>query len=177
MILTLSEAQAINPDVTQADLDGFEAAVRHLTNNNFQKAQVRAGNLTLSGHTITIGNGETTGIRVGDTVEINDTKYNDGLYVVGSLTTKTITVTQTLPFISEVPSFGIVTLVVYPADVVKGVKQLIEYDLKMADKLGIKSETIARMSVTYYDVNASDNAEGYPGALLSFLKKHKRMRW
>ncbi len=48
-----------------------------------------------------------------------------------------------------------------------GIEEL--YDLKsMGAKLGIKSESIARMSITYYDVNASDNIEGFPAAKFSF---------
>jgi hypothetical protein len=177
MILKLTDAQAIDPNITQGDLDAFEIAVRKITNNNFQNIQARGSRLILSGQLITIEIGTTKGIRVGDTIEINDTMYNDGLYVVASMQEKSITVEGPRSFIDEVAKIGIVTLVNYPADIIKGVKQLIEYDLKMRDKIGIKSETIARMSVTYYDMTATENAEGYPIALLSFLKKYKKMRW
>lgn len=47
----------------------------------------------------------------------------------------------------------------------------------MAGKIGIKSETISRMSTTYYDMTATENTDGYPSALLSFLKKYEKMRW
>lgn len=70
-----------------------------------------------------------------------------------------------------------VTLVNYPPDIKRGVKKLIQYDKKMSGKIGIKSETISRMSTTYYDVNAAENIEGYPVSLLSFLKKYERIRW
>ena len=69
------------------------------------------------------------------------------------------------------------TLVQYPADVTRGIKKLIAYDKKMASKIGIKSESISRMSTTYYDVNASENIDGYPASLLSFLTKYEKMRW
>lgn len=177
MILTLASAHAIDPQVTPNDLDAFEQAVRALTNNKFQQINVRASDLSLSGKIITINDGSTMGLRVNDTVEINYTMYNDGLYVVSALTDTTITVMSSENFIEELAINAIVTLVKYPADIVKGIEKLIEYDLKMSDKIGIKSETIARMSVTYYDVNANDNAEGYPAALLSFLRKYKKMRW
>ena len=177
MILTLSDAIAINPSVTQSDLDAFEQSVRALTHNNFQEINTRGYELTLTGQIITIGRGSTDGIRVGNTVEINDTKFNNGLYVVKTLTSNTIEVEGSVAFINESTTEGIVTLIKYPADIHKGVKKLIEYDLNMGGKTGIKSETISRMSVTYYDVNAAENVDGYPAALLSFLKKYKKMRW
>lgn len=177
MILTIPDAQAINTNITQSDLDAFEQAVRALTHNNFQDFNVRGYELTLTGYTITMARGSTTGLRVGDTVEINDTKYNNGLHVVKTLTLTGIEVESTTPFIDETCKEGIVTKVAYPADIIKGVKKLIEYDVKMGGKAGIKSETISRMSVTYYDVNSTENVDGYPAALLSFLKKYKKMRW
>ena len=177
MILKLIEAQAINANITQSDLNAFEQAMRALTHNNFQDFNVRGYELTLTGYTITMARGSTTGLRVGGTVEINDTKYNNGLYVVKTLTLTGIEVEETTPFIDETCKEGIVTKVAYPADIIKGVKKLIEYDVKMGGKAGIKSETISRMSVTYYDVNANENVDGYPAALLSFLKKYKKMRW
>lgn len=181
MILKLTEAQAIDPAIKQGDLDAFETSIRELTHNKFQKVNVRASNLTIENYTIELGEGTTLGMRVGDTIEINDTLYNDGLYVIKTLGATTITIDEVVAgskqFISETAKDAIVTLVHYPADIVKGVKSLIEYDLKMADKVGIKSETISRMSVTYYDVNATDNAEGYPKALLDFIRKYEKMRW
>lgn len=177
MILKLTDAHVIDPNITQDDLDAFETAIRELTNNNFQKINVRASDLTLGNTTIEVVEGTTTGMRVGDTIEINETMYNDGLYVIATVSPTTITIEGTITFIAETARDGIVTLIHYPADIVKGVKKLIEYSLQMADKVGIKSETISRMSVTYYDVNATDNAEGYPKALLDFIKKYEKMRW
>lgn len=179
MILKLIEAKSINPNIEQVDLDAFEQAVRTLTNNNFQQTHIRARDLEFSdGDKITIHFSYTSGIKVGDTIEVNYSRYNDGLYVIKSFTDNIITVeTPSRPFFDEVNRDAIATLVMYPADIVKGVKKLIEYDVKMASKVGIKSETISRMSVTYYDVNSTENVDGYPAALLSFLKKYKKMRW
>lgn len=178
MILKIDVAQAIDPNITQDDLNAFEAMVREITNNNFQKTNVRGYDLTLMEDTITINFGDTVGMMVGDTIEVNGTTYNDGLYVIKSLTLTSIVIeTPTRPLTHESAKGAIVTLVLYPADIIKGVKGLIEYGVKMGDKVGIKSETISRMSVTYYDVNASDNAEGYPKAMLSFLDKYIKMRW
>lgn len=177
MIIKLSDAQAIDLAIKQEHLDAFEQAVRALTNNNFQDTNVRARSLQFAAKTISIQNGHTTGLRIGDTVEINDSLYNNGLYTIGALTNSTITVDSTRDFIAETAPNAIVTRVNYPADVLTGVQKLIQYDKSMAHKAGIKSETISRMSVTYYDVNAAENTDGYPAALLSFLKKYRKMRW
>ena len=177
MILKLTDAQTIDAAIKQEDLDAFEQAIRALTNNNFQDINVRASDLTLTGKTITIARGSTVGLRVGDTVEINDTLYNNGLYQIKTISPGEIEIEGAREFIDETARFAIVTKVSYPADIVRGVKKLIEYDVKMAGKTGIKSETISRMSVTYYDVNANENTDGYPAALLSFLKKYRKMRW
>ncbi|WP_250320431.1 hypothetical protein [Streptococcus lutetiensis] len=80
-------------------------------------------------------------------------------------------------FITEVSTRAILTKISYPADVLAGVKKLIKYDSKMAGKIGVKSESISRHSVTYYDVTAAESQEGYPATLLGFLKKYKKLRW
>ena len=116
------------------------------------------------------------GIKTGDTIEVNYSHYNDGLYVVEELTGKQIKV-QGKPFFVANTSGSMITLVQYPADVKAGLKKILSYNLKMADKIGIKSESISRMSTTYYDVNASETVDGYPAALVSFLQKYEKMRW
>jgi len=176
MIISLFDAQKINSDISQDDLDAFEQSVRALTNNNFQNKRVRFEDITITAPNIINVFGEVEGLRVGDTLEVNYTAYNDGLYVVGTLNDDTITVNGE-PFISANSTKAMATLVDYPADIKQGVKKLIKYDLDMVGKTGIKSRTVARMSETYYDVNASDNTEGYPSSLLSFLGKYEKMRW
>lgn len=177
MIITLEEAQKIDSKVTQSDLNAYETTVRRLTNNNFQNVQIRFYGLSFdSEDTITLRN-EPLGLREGDTVQISDSTYNDQLVVIKSIKGRTITVDNEEPFF-EGSFFGaFITKIQYPADIKYGVVGLIEYKQKMGSKLGIKSETIARMSVTYYDINASDNIEGFPASKFSFLKKYKKMRW
>ena len=80
-------------------------------------------------------------------------------------------------FYAEKSNCLMLTKVEYPTDIKRGIKKLIEYDKTMTGKIGIKSESIARMSVTYYDVNSTENTDGYPSSLLSFLRKYEKMRW
>lgn len=175
MIISLDEALKLDATATQETCDGLETMVRKLTNNNFQLIKFRLRDLKLSENTIKSSNGRVDVFRPGDTIEINGTDYNDGLYVVESVSDGVITVYG--DFIAEISSGAIATKINYPADVLAGVKKLIAYDAKMRDKAGIKSETIARWSVTYYDVTATESSEGYPVSLLGFLNKYKKLRW
>ncbi|HFI0084970.1 TPA: hypothetical protein ACGORA_000360 [Streptococcus suis] len=175
MIISLDEALKLDTDATQETCDGLETMVRNLTNNNFQLTKFRIRCLRLSGSTIQASSGRVDIFQPGDTIEINGTDYNDGLYVVESVSGSAITIHGS--FIAETNSGAIVTKVSYPADVLTGIKKLIAYDAKMRDKAGIKSETVARWSVTYYDVTAAESSEGYPVNLLNFLDKYRKLRW
>ena len=175
MIISLEEALKLDTDATQETCDGLETMVRNLTNNNFQLTKFRIRGLRLSGSTIQASSGRLDIFQPGDTIEINGTDYNDGLYVVESVSDDTITIRG--DFIAETHSGAIATKVSYPADVLTGVKKLVAYDAKMRDKAGIKSETVARWSVTYYDVTAAESSEGYPVSLLGFLDKYRKLRW
>lgn len=176
MIITLGDAKKLNPDIEQDDLDAFETSVRELTNNNFHNNYVRFQYLDFIAEDIIKVHTDVMGLRVGDTVEVNYSRFNDGLYTVVSLDGNQIKVAGQ-PLFDEQNTKAMLTKVEYPADIKRGIKKLIEYDVKMADKVGIKSETISRMSTTYYDVNGSDNTDGYPSSLLSFLEKYEKMRW
>ena len=176
MIITLGDARAIDDSITQDDLDALEAACRSLTNNNFQNKHIRFKDIEFVGENLIAVKDPIVGIKTGDTIEVNYSHYNDGLYVIESIDGKQITV-QGTPFFVANTGGSMLTLVQYPADIARGIKKLIAYDKKMASKIGIKSESISRMSITYYDVNASENIDGYPAAMVSFLKKYEKMRW
>ena len=175
MIINLEEALKLDADATQETCNGLETMVRKVTNNNFQLIKFRIRGLRLSGNTFKANSGRVDIFQPGDTIEINGTDYNDGLYVVESVSDDTITIHGN--FIAETNSGAIATKVSYPADVLTGIKKLIAYDAKMRDKAGIKSETVARWSVTYYDVTATESSEGYPVSLLGFLDKYRKLRW
>jgi hypothetical protein len=101
---------------------------------------------------------------------------NDGLYVIEEINDKTIKLKDAELFNGNFQS-AFITKISYPPDIIEGVKRLIQYDVSMGDKLGIKSESIARMNITYYDMNSSESINGYPASLFGFLKKYKKMRW
>lgn len=176
MIITLEKAKEVNKDVTQEDLDGIEVAIRELTNNNFQNRHVRlSGNIVFAKDTIA-SHDEMIGFVHEKTIQVSDSKYNDGLYTIKEVVDQIITIDQdTLLPCSIREAF--VTLVEYPADIVAGVKKLLAYDAKMGHKLGIKSETISRWTVSYYDQNASESVNGYPAAMMSFISKYRKVKW
>ena len=176
MILSLIEALAIDAAINQEDLDALETSVRELTNNNFQNVHIRFKGIEFMANNLIAVKDTIVGLKVGDTIEVNYSHYNDGLYVIESIDGKQITV-QGTPFFVANTGGSMLTLVQYPADVKAGLKKILSYNLKMADKIGIKSESISRMSTTYYDVNASEAVDGYPAALVSFLQKYEKMRW
>lgn len=176
MIISLEEALKLDSDITQDDLEAFESSVRELTNNSFQNTYVRFKGVEFVAENIILVKKQITGLRIGDTIEINYSHYNDGLCTVKDLQGKQITVEGASFYLAD-SGKSMVTKVEYPADIKRGIKKLIQYDKKMTSKVGIKSETISRMSITYYDVNAAENTEGYPSSLLSFLKKYEKMRW
>lgn len=175
MIISLEDAQKIDKNATQEYCDGLETMVRVSTNNNFQNIRFRCFGLVLSDNEIRVSKGRLDIFKVGDTVEVNNTNYNDGLYTVSEVADDVLKINE--QFITEVSTQAILTKISYPADVLAGVKKLIQYDSKMSGKIGVKSETISRHSVTYYDVTAAESREGYPATLLGFLKKYKKLRW
>lgn len=175
MIISLEDALKIDKNATQEYCDGLETMVRVSTNNNFQNIRFRCSGLVLSDNEIRVSKGRLDIFKVGDTVEVNNTNYNDGLYTISEVTDDVLKIDG--EFITEVSTQAILTKISYPADVLAGVKKLIQYDSKMSGKIGVKSESISRHSVTYYDVTAAESQEGYPATLLGFLKKYKKLRW
>ena len=71
---------------------------------------------------------------------------------------------------------NLIIKVVYPDDVILGALDILEWDFKMRGKLGIKSESLSRHNVTYYDNDSNNTVNGYPVSLFSFLKPYRKAR-
>lgn len=73
----------------------------------------------------------------------------------------------------------------YPSDVKHGVLELLRYDLRDSNeigvhsrsKMGVSSESISRHSVTYQSTNDDNFAMGYPKKMLGFLKPYMCARF
>ena len=174
MIVSLKKLRSqittdLSDDVLKDKLNALEQMVRNATNNHFQVRARRAECM--------IADGKLYMLRplfaVGDTVEISESLYNNGVYTVQAVEDKITTLSEKL--IDE--PHALVTLVRYPADIQQGVIDLVKWDLNNRDKVGIASETISRHSVTYFSMDGDNSALGYPKALTGFLKGYKKARF
>ena len=172
MIISVSDLkkQVICGDATDdlitTKLDAIEAVIRAYTNNNFQQREVRfAGQSTES-----VIYGDPHHMRVGDTIQISASGVNDGLYTITEIHDDHIVVDK--PIMAT--DVNLVTKIHYPADVKQCAVDLYKWKQTMGDKVGIKSETISRHSVTYED--GATLFMGYPTAILYGLNLHKKAR-
>lgn len=174
MIVSLDKLKAqvntnLPDDVLIDKLKAVEQMVRNTTHNNFQVRARRAESMIVAGKLYMLR----PLFSVGDTVEISESKYNNGVYEVKEIDEKITTLDEIL--LDE--PHALVTLVKYPADVQQGVIDLIKWDLKNRGKVGIASETISRHSVTYFSMDGDNSTNGYPKALTGFLKGYRKARF
>lgn len=174
MIISVDEAKRLvdfknwTDEKIKMKLDAVEQTIRSYTNNNFQNRLIRSECAVVAQQVY----GKIPGLNVGDTIQISESMFNNGLFVVVLIEGNMITVDGKL--IDE--SHALVTKVEYPADVVDCVVNLMEWEVKNRGKVGIKSETLSRHSVTYFDQDASNQVNGYPVSLLGCLKPYRKAR-
>ncbi|MFL2134934.1 hypothetical protein ACEN33_00695 [Ruoffia sp. FAM 24228] len=173
-MLKLLDAKKIDKSITQDDIDALEQKVRTLTNNKFHHKHIKNRNLSFFDNGIITAD-EIIGFKVGDRVEIVGTKFNDGLYNIISVSKNILTVDS--EFIDSTDRGAFVVKIDYPVDIANSLKEIIRYQAKMANKTGVKTERVSRTSVTYHDVNSSDNVEGIPSSYWSFIRKYRKIRW
>ena len=173
MIISVEEAKKyikINEEdsVLEAKLQALELLIRKYTNNNFQKRAFRSLG-TIEGGKLYC---DTYFFKDGDTVEISESRFNEGLLVVKGMEE------------GRIPCEGyldeeniLVTKVEYPVDVVMGVVNMLRWELENRAKVGIQSETISRHSVTYFNMDGDNSVMGYPKSLLGFLRPYMKARF
>ena len=171
MIITVEELKAVSglsniPD-EQLEMmcEGIEDFIRQYTNNNFIVKNVTFNTPSMNGKLETVS----PLFKVGDTVLISNSKYNNGVYV---LTANDGTLDKEL-FDDDNNK---ITLVKYPPSIKLGVVKLLQYNAKMDDKVGISSESLSRHSVSYAQPS-SDSIGGYPSSMMSFLKPFMKARF
>ena len=163
--ITTNEAE----EVLEAKLQALELLIRKYTNNNFQNRNVRFECSSINGEL----NLSTPLLKAGDTLEISESRFNSGVYVVKEITDRTIKLDQELYDESKM----LITKVVYPFDVQMGAINMIKWDLDNRDKVGIQSESISRHSVTYFNMDGDNSSIGYPKSLVGFLKPYMKARF
>jgi hypothetical protein len=148
-------------------MEAIEAVIRSYTNNNFQQRGIRFR-----------GSSEGSGVygaprffSEGDTVQISS-QYgvNDGLYEVVGVYADHLELDRPLMAVDD----NLVTKVSYPADVVQCALDLFSWKQSMGAKVGVKSETLSRHSVTYED--SATLFMGYPVGILKGLDLHRKAR-
>lgn len=168
-LLSMPEFKGMDKDALSAKLKAVENLIRSYTNNNFQNRTMRIEAPVING----MIQRHCPYFRVGDTVQISQSKVNDGLYEIMEITDTAIKVDGE---IYDFPT-NIVTKVIYPPDVQKGVVDLMIWEKDNRKKVGIKSEELSRHSVTYYDQDSNNQVMGYPVSLLGFLKPYVKPRF
>lgn len=163
-LLRMKEFKDMDRDTLIDRLKAIENLIRSYTNNNFQNRTMRIEAPAING----MIQGHSPYFKVGDTVQISQSEVNDGLYEIVEITSTGVKMD------SDLYDFPVntVTKVVYPADIRKGVTDLLLWEKDNRKKVGIKTEELSRHSVTYFDQDASNQVMGYPVSLLGFLKPY-----
>lgn len=149
-------------------LKAIEQTIRRYTNNNFQDTAFRVTADIVGG---LFGADRIAHFAIGDTVQISETWVNKGLYTIASCDDTTFTVEEDVLEEDAV----LVTKIDYPEDVVDCALNLLEWDINHRDKIGVKSETLSRHSVTYEDSASMFN--GYPKGILNAVDLYKKVRF
>lgn len=174
MIISVEELKKrITTDKSDPELEemlaGIENAIRNYTNNNFQHRGFRTVGTIEDGKLYL----DAAVFKAGDTIEISESYYNAGLYVVPEGTEGDVI---TLPGALDETDV-LVTKVVYPPDVKNGAVNMLKWDLENRPKVGVQSETLSRHSVTYYNMDGDNSVMGYPKSLFGFLKPYRKARF
>ena len=159
----------LEDSVLEGKLQALELLIRKYTNNNFQNRGIRFQcNIMQTKLYLT-----TPFLKVGDTIQISESIYSDGIYVIKAMEEGFVVLDKPLFDETDV----LVTKVEYPMDVVFGTINMMKWDLENRDKVGIQSETISRHSVTYFNMDGDNSSMGYPKSLLGFLVPYKKARF
>ncbi len=176
MIISVSElARLIDVESYTEDkllmiLDGLEKMIRNKTNNHFHVKTIRFDLEVVNGQLV----GSFHHLSVGDTVEVSESQYNQNyLSDITAISDGVITMRKPL---QDEDSPITITKVVYPSDIVQGVVNLIDWEIHNRDKVGIKSESLSRHSVTYYD-NGDGQMYGYPKSMMDFIRPYCKARF
>lgn len=177
MILSVERAKSLvdlsgwTDEKVKMKLDAIEQTIRAYTNNNFQQRSVRSKCTVIQGDIW----GITVGFAVGDTIQISESQYSNGLYTIANIDEGSERITVEEGELAK-EHLVLVTKVSYPADVVACAVNLLEWEVNNRAKVGVQSETLSRHSVTYFNMDSSNNIMGYPGSLLGCLKAYRKAR-
>lgn len=175
MIISVEKAkELINLDgwtdaKIEMKLKAIEQTIRAYTNNNFQNRGYRvaadiAGDIFVT---------DKAPFKEGDTVQVSQSALNAGLYTIVAVDD---TAFETAEDVAD-EDLVLVTRIDYPADVVDCCLNLLEWEKNNRGKVGVQSEALSRHSVTYFNMDGSNQNMGYPVSLLGCLKAYKKARF
>lgn len=150
-------------------LDALESLIRAYTNNNFQNRNIRK--YCSSENNVLKCTSEF--FKVGDTIQISNSKVNDGLYVIEQITLDGLMLDGSIFDVTR----QTVTKIEYPKGVINTVVELMKWESQFADKRGIQSESIGRHSVTYASQNDDNSFGGYPKSIFNALTQYQKARF
>ena len=153
-------------DLITTRLEAIESVIRAYTNNNFQQREIRFAGRSEGLNVY----GSPRYFTVGDTIQISGSGVNDGLYMVKTVHADHLELDKSLFTVD----CNLVTKVKYPADVIQCAVDLFKWKQTMGDKVGVKSETLSRHSVTYED--SATLYMGYPVGILNGLNLYRKAR-
>lgn len=153
-------------DLIIVKLNAIESVIRAFTNNNFQQRNMRFAGESDEQWIY----GDTQYFKPKDTVQISASGVNDGLYIVTMVDGDRLAINAPI-FPAR---FNLVTKIKYPPDVKQCAIDLYKWKQTMGGKVGIKSETLSRHSVTYED--GTSLFMGYPIGILNGLALYKKAR-
>ena len=174
MIMTIEELKSYittkeTNEVLESKLQALELLIRKYTNNKFQHRSIRFIANSKDNKLLIFS----SLLKVNDTLEISQSKFNNGVYYIKSIDGQALILNDDLIDEDEM----LVTKIKYPQDVKIGVVNMMKWELENREKVGIKSETISRHSVTYFNMDGDDSIMGFPKSLLGFLEPYKKARF
>ena len=165
------ELKNINADVLFRKVKAIEKSIRKYTNNNFIDPNFRffgeIKDKELHSNAVEF-------LKAGDNIQISNC-LNDGIYTIEEIEESKIILLEEKNLF-DCKNVKIIK-VVYEEDIQEGVINMLKWDLKMRKKIGIKSETLSRHSVTYFDMDKNNSLKGYPSSLLNFLDDYMKARF
>ena len=167
----INEFSKIDDAVLKKKLRAIEKTIRNHTNNKFIDSRIRdfgkIENNKIISHIADL-------LNVDDNIELTHC-LNNGPYTVKEIQDNIIAVDEEIRLINT--NKIVITKIIYPEDVQEGVINLLKWDFGLRNKVGIKSETISRHSISYFDMDKNNSLKGYPASLLGFLDDYIKARF
>lgn len=175
MIIELEDLQKIILDADVDDIKAMEMAIISHTNNHFHLPNYSPKIIRVEGQRLYLD--EPHILQVGNTVEVVYMPFYDGFYHVTDVGIDWVEVDCQWNNITTINADGLLYLTVFPPDVRAGAKKAWKYQAKADKKIGVKSESISRMSITYDKAESGQTVNGLPAYLFDFLEPYRKMRW